>query len=223
MNLTAKFSSYKEELEKLQSNLGEMMPEEVLSIFNGDADLQEKTHQSILKLKVGDKAPDFSLANATGEIVSLHKLLENGPVVLTFYRGSWCPFCNLQLNHYQQRLEEIASLDGQLVAISPQTPDESLSLKEKNDLKFHVLSDNGNIVAERYTTVFKNKENIIATMGAMGIDFNAFYADDSQKIPVPAVFVIKKDHTVAFAKAAGGDYRNRVEGTDIIKALENIK
>lgn len=172
-------------------------------------------------MSVGDKAPTFSLSNAIGETVTLKSLLEKGKVVLTFYRGTWCPYCNLQLNQYQRVLEDIKGLGANLVAISPQTPDESLKMKEKNELAFEVLSDNSNMVARQFTTVFKNGEAPIETMTALGIDFDGHYSDDSQELPVPAVFIIEQDYTISFAKAIGGDYRNRVEAADIIEALSN--
>ena len=221
MSTLTQVPSYKDGLSELQENLGKMLPKEALVVFDTDANTLKETHKSILKLTAGEKAPNFSLSNAVGETSSLNSLLEKGKVVLTFYRGSWCPYCNLQLNQYQQVLEEIKSLGANLVAISPQTPDESLNIKEKNELKFEVLSDNGNIVAKQFTTVFKNGETPIETMKALGIDFDGHYADDSQELPVPAVFIIDKDGTISFAKAIDGDYRNRVEASDIINALKN--
>ena len=107
-----------------------------------------------------------------------------------------------------------------MVAVSPQTPNESLNLKEKNALKFEVLSDNGNIVAKKYTTVFKNDEVPVNTMKDLGFDFDAHYSDDSRELPVPTVFVIEKDSTICFAKSLGGDYRNCVEVSEIINALK---
>lgn len=212
--------SYKDGLKELQENLEKMLPKDALLVFEKDANQLKETHNSILKLKQGDKAPNFSLSNAIGETVSLKSLLAQGKVVLTFYRGTWCPYCNLQLNQYQQALDEIKTLKANLVAISPQTPDESLNIKEKNELEFEVLSDNGNIVARQFTTVFKNDETPIETMKALGIDFDDHYGDDSQELPVPAVFIIEQDNTISFAKTIDGDYRNRVEATEIINALK---
>ncbi|MGB5698569.1 peroxiredoxin-like family protein [Muriicola sp.] len=220
MSTQTQIPSYQEGLKELQNNLGKMLPQEALAVFDTDANALKENHQSILKLKVGDKAPNFSLSNAIGETITLNALLEKGKVVLTFYRGSWCPYCNLQLNQYQHVLEDIQSLGANLVAISPQTPDESLNIKEKNELQFEVLSDNGNIVTRQFTTIFKNGETPIETMKALGIDFDSHYTDDSQELPVPAVFIIEKEGTISFAKAIDGDYRNRVEASDIIQALK---
>ena len=111
-------------------------------------------------------------------------------------------------------------MGAQLIAISPQTPDESLNIKEKNELSFEVLSDNGNIVAQKYTTVFKNADAAVNTMTALGFDFDAHYSDDARELPIPAIFIIEKDGRVAFAKAEGGDYRNRVDVSEIINVLK---
>jgi len=212
--------SYQENLKDLRTNLGNMIPKKALDVFDNDAENLQSNHRSILKLQVGEKAPDFSLSNATNKTIKLFDLLKNSKVVLTFYRGSWCPYCNLQLAHYQNLLTEIHALNAELVAISPQTPDESLNIKEKNELGFEVLSDNGNIVTKKYTTVFKNGDTPINTMTELGFDFDSHYSDDSRELPVPAVFIIEKNGTISFAKSTGGDYRNRVEVSEIISILK---
>ena len=99
---------------------------------------------------MGDEAPDFALPDQHGDEVWLSALLRGGPVVLIFYRGEWCPYCNLQLRTFQANLAQLAEHRAQLVAVSPQTPDHSLSMAEKNDLEFVVLSDAGAQVIDRY-------------------------------------------------------------------------
>ena len=212
--------SYAENLKDLRTNLETMLPKEALNVFDTDAENLQLNHQSILKLQIGEKAPDFSLSNATDKTIKLSDLLKKRKVVLAFYRGSWCPYCNVQLAHYQSSLAEIHALGAEFVAISPQTPDESLNIKEKNELNFEVLSDNGNIVAKKYTTIFKNADAPVNTMTELGFDFDAHYSDDSRELPIPAVFIIEKDATVSFAKSLGGDYRNRVDVSEIINALK---
>lgn len=214
--------SYKEGLTQLRNQLSEMLPEEALAVFDKDAGQLETTHTDILKLQKGDSAPDFSLTNAVDEVVSLQALLKNGPVVLVFYRGSWCPYCNLQLQQYQQAITKDTNQKAQLVAVSPQTPDSSLSMKEKNELAFEVLSDVGNLVARKFTTVFKNSDTAVAKMQELGIDFSSFYGDDSNELPVPAVFIIDTDRHITFAGSTGGDYRNRVEAAVLINELDKL-
>ena len=99
--MNTKINSYQENLKDLRSNLGEMLPKNALDVFDNDAENLQSTHTSILKLQVGDKAAGFSLSNAIGQTVKLSELLKESKVVLTFYRGSWCPYCNLQLAYYQ--------------------------------------------------------------------------------------------------------------------------
>jgi len=107
-----------------------------------------------------------------------------------------------------------------LVVISPQTPDATLSFKEKSNLQFQVLSDIGNGVAKMYTTVFRHNDAATSVLNSLGIDFNNHYSDDSNELPVPAVFVISRSGKIVFAKSEGGDFRNRVEISEILSALK---
>lgn len=219
MPVTNTSPSYKEGLKTLVDQLGEMLPKEQFTVFNADAAQLAENHTSPLKLQKGDTAPSFSLPNAIGKNLSLRKLLDNGPVVLTFYRGTWCPYCNLQLKQYQEILPQIKELGATLVAISPQTPDSSLSMAETNALEFEVLSDIGNKVAVQFTTVFRNADAPIQAMTDLGYDFDSFYADKTAEIPVPATFVIDQEGIITFAHSGGGDYRERTEPQDILDAL----
>ena len=187
--------SYQTALEQLIRDLGGMLPPEQLALFNNDAARLAQTYPSPLKVLAGDKAPLFDLPNATGKHVSLEHYLQQGPVVLTFYRGVWCPYCNLQLKTYQQILPAIREAGANLIAVSPMTPDNSLGMQKANALQFEVLSDVGNQVARRYTTVFRNADAPIQAMSELGYDFFGFYGDTSAELPVPATFVIAPDRT----------------------------
>ena len=217
--MTTRIPNYQTGLRELRGNLEGMMPAEVLATFDRDAHQLQETHTDILKIHAGDTAPDFTLPNPTGTDVSLSELLRDHRVVLVFYRGAWCPYCNLALAQYQGILDQIKAQRATLVAVSPQNPDHSLSIQEKNGLQFDVLTDTGNRVARQYTTVFRNGDAPVATMGALGIDFDRFYDDDAREIPVPAVFVVEQNGTVSFAQTEGGDYRNRTEAADVLRAL----
>lgn len=208
-------------LTELRNNLKNMLPADALNVFDSDATSLQDSLTSPLKKKPGDKAPGFELLNALGEKRSLAGLLDSGKVILVFYRGTWCPYCNLQLAQYQQAMDHFKELGAQLVAISPQDPDNSLSIAEKNNLDFEVLSDPGNQVAKEFTTIFKYADTPLELMSELGIDFHSHYADDSEELPVPAVFIIDQDGTIKFAESEGGDYRNRVESQTIINALKD--
>jgi peroxiredoxin len=219
MTQTATIPSYEERLEQLVRDLGNMLPPDKLAVFNNDAVRLAKEHPAPLKLKPGDKAPPFSLPNASGKTIRLEDQLNQGSVVLTFYRGVWCPYCNLQLKTYQDILPQILGAGASLVAVSPMTPDQSLSMAETNALQFEVLSDTGNKVARRFTTVFRNADEPIQAMKDLGYDFFGFYEDDSAELPVPATYVIARDGTILLAKSGGGDYRQRVEPAEVLRAL----
>lgn len=221
MTIETKVPSYAEGKQELRQSLSSQLPEEARQTFDSDAERLQETYQTVLKKQEGDQSPEFSLTDATGNPVQLSDLLKKGRVILAFYRGTWCPYCNLQLNTYQKALPEFQQQGAQLVAVSPQVPDESLSMKEKNELEFDVLSDPKNNVAKQFVSVFKNNDLTVETMNQLGIDFDAYYPDDSRELPVPAVFIIEQDGTISFAKSNGGDYRNRVEPSEILEALRS--
>ncbi len=172
-------------------------------------------------LKTGDKMPPVNLPNATGQIVNVNQLLESGPVVISFYRGSWCPYCNLELKALQAKLPEIQALRASLVTISPETPDHSLSTTEKNALEFEVLSDVGNQVARAFGLVFTLSESIRPLYAQFGIDLPAYNGDDTFELPIPGTYVIAPDGTIVLA-FADPDYTQRLEPTEIITALEQL-
>ena len=171
---------------------------------------------------LGDQAPDFRLPDAKGAAVSLHDLLQSGPAVVTFYRGGWCPYCNIQLRAYQAILPEITELGARLVAISPQLPDGSLSTAEANALTFDVLSDLGNDVARRFGLVWSLAEELRAALRSNNKALPGINGDDSWELPVPATYVIARDGRVALA-AVEVDYRRRLEPDAILAALKALR
>ncbi|HEB57659.1 MAG TPA: AhpC/TSA family protein [Gammaproteobacteria bacterium] len=219
---TPTLPSYQDSLQDLLDQLEGMLPADKLAVFHRDATQLGTRYPSPLKRGLGDRAPGFTLPNVAGREIRLADLLSQGPVVLTFYRGVWCPYCNLELKLYQQILPDIREASAQLVAVSPMTPDSSQQMKESNDLAFEVLSDVGGKVAGQYTTVFENPRSSVDAMAELGYDFFSFYADDTAALPVPATFVIARDGHIVYAGSAGGDYRQRVEPADILDALRHI-
>lgn len=171
---------------------------------------------------VGDRAPDFELPDAKAQPVSLSGLLQEGPAVVTFYRGGWCPYCNMQLRAYQAIVPEMSALGARLVAISPQRPDGSLSTAETNALTFDVLSDAGNEVARRFGLVWSLPEELRAAMRSNGKALPDINGDDSWELPVPATYVVARDGRVALA-AIDVDYRKRLEPEVILAALGTLR
>jgi len=197
------------------------MPEEVKADMQAAS--EELTNSGLVDQAVstGDMAPAFELPDAKGATTSLAQLTAEGPVVLTWYRGGWCPYCNLQLRAYQDILPQIEATGARLVAITPETPDNSLSTVEKDNLEFTVLSDAGNAVASAYGLVFTLPDNLIERYRGFGIDLEQANGDDTWTLPLAATYVIDTDGTIAWA-FVDADYRKRAEPADILAALERI-
>jgi peroxiredoxin len=210
------------ELQNLLNQVASQVPAETLSTIGqstqqvADLKLDEKA------LKVGDRIPNFTLPSATERSVELQQLLARGPVVISFYRGLWCPFCNLELRALQNALPEINALDASLVAISPQTPDNSLSTAEKHNLTFEVLSDVGNKVAKQFGLVYIVPEAMRPVMESFGVDLPAYSGDACFELPLPTTYVVAADGTIAF-RFIEPDFTKRLDSEDIIAALGNLK
>jgi peroxiredoxin len=169
----------------------------------------------------GSAAPLFELPNHKGTTVSLTGLLETGPVVVVFYRGVWCPYCNLTLRAYQQHVPEITQLGATVVAVSPQAPDDSLTVAERNDLTYEVLSDVRAAAARAYGLVFRLPRYLQEAYQEMGHPLPAFNGTDDWELPIPATFVIDRDGTIRFADA-DPDYTRRANPAVVLAALREI-
>ncbi len=173
-------------------------------------------------LAIGDRAPDFTLSDALGQPVALADLLVQGPVVVTFYRGDWCPYCNVQLRGLQAALPRFAELGASLVAISPQAADHSLTLIEKHELGYHVLSDLDQEVMRAYKvrfTLVGDLEDL--QVNVFRNDPREQNADHSRSLPVPATFVIDQGGVVR-ASFVSADWRYRPEPVEVLAALEGL-
>ncbi|MCH3881300.1 MULTISPECIES: peroxiredoxin-like family protein [Tenacibaculum] len=172
-------------------------------------------------LKVGDKAHNFTLKNALNESVSLYDELKNGPVILTWYRGGWCPYCNITLHALQEKLPEFKQEGATLLALTPELPDNSLSTSEKNNLEFTVLSDLGNTIGKEYGVVFTLTDDV-ATIYNAGFGLNNVNGDTSNELPLAATYVIDTNGIIKYA-FLDADYTKRAEPNEILSVLKKIK
>ena len=213
----------REKSEQLKAAAAERLPTDVLEVF--DRSIQDLLDQGIPteSIKVGDVLEPFTLDDATGNPVSLDQLVESGPAVIVFYRGGWCPYCNLALRTYQQELlPQLGAFGARLVAISPQSPDESLSTVEKTALKFTVLSDPGARLADQIGIAFEQADNVLAAQRNLGLDLTQVNAEGAVRLPRPTVLVVDRDRIVRFVDVQP-DYTSRTEVAEIIAALTNLK
>ena len=170
--------------------------------------------------KPGGPMPSFSLPNVHGRTIDSAGLLAKGPLIVVFYRGGWCPYCNLELRAYQRALPDIRACGASLVAISPETPDGALSAKEKNELEFEVLSDAGNKVATAFGLVHDAPPELRALYAKWKLDLPRFNGQPGDwSLPLPGTFVIASAGTILLAHA-DADYRIRLEPSDALAALD---
>jgi peroxiredoxin len=170
-------------------------------------------------LKTGDRAPAIVLGNVHGKTVNVGAQLKNGPVVVTFYRGGWCPYCNLELRAFQQILPDIKAAGASLVAISPEKPDDTLTTAQKNSLSFEVLSDVGQKVGRAFGLVYQFSDELKSAYGGFGLDIPAKNGADEWALPISATYVIDRDGMILYAYT-DPDYRDRADPLDILKVLK---
>jgi len=208
----------KHELKKINDQFLENVPPKALSILTKSAEKLAKQNIEDRALKVGDRIPSFTLINAVGDSVESESLLQDGPLVLNFYRGAWCPYCNIELAGYQEILPEIQDAGAQLVALSPELPDSSLNLIEKHALKYEILSDINNEVARELGLVFSLSEEMKGLYKEFGIDLEIAQGNTAFELPVPATYVVDESGTVILSYV-NIDYTDRMEPEEVLSVL----
>lgn len=169
-------------------------------------------------LKAGDKAPAFTLNDPEGKPVSSSDLLRQGPLVVTFYRGVWCPYCNMELQALQTALPDIREAGGQVVAISPQVASNSRKSVRQNELEFPILSDTHNDVAASFGLRFELPDYLVELYQSLKNDLPAFNGDASWTLPMPARYVIAPDGTIVYAEV-NPDYTQRPDPAELLPSL----
>ena len=213
--------SLHDEIQTLMNELGKKVPAEMMynvGVFIGRLANDDVTRNAC---KIGDVAPPFALQSVSGGTVALAELLAKGPVVVNFYRGEWCPFCDLELRAYQKVLPEIEARGATLVAVSPQSLDKSRTTAESRSLGFEVLSDTGNAVAKAYGIAFSMNAAEQELHKAFGADLPTINAVADWDLPVPATFVVDRSGHIAWAYM-DSNYTTRAEPAEVIKALDAL-
>lgn len=172
-------------------------------------------------LNVGAKMPSFSLKDSTGKTVSSKDLLKQGNLVIVFYRGAWCPFCNIYLHNLQKRLKDITDAGGKLVAISVEDPDASMAVAKKNELLFTVLSDPQLETAQKFKIVYQLPDKTDTLYKSRGLDVAKHNEMDSPELPLGATYIVNKKGKIVFA-FLDTDYKKRAEPDVIIENLNKI-
>lgn len=172
-------------------------------------------------VKVGETAPDFALPDADGQSVSLHERLAQGPVVLIFYRGGWCPFCNVQLKQFRDALPQIEAQGAQLIAISPQRPDKTREQFKQQAPGFDVLSDLDGATLKAYRLYYEVDPALVEVYKRNGIDLEDYNGSGRTLLPVSATFVIDPQGVIV-DRFVDTDYTRRMSPEQAVQALKSI-
>jgi len=170
------------------------------------------------EFKIGDKAPLFESTDQAGKSYKLANALKKGPVVLFFYRGQWCPYCNKYMSAIQDSLQLIVKKGATVVGISPELPENVTQPVAKTKAAFLLISDKNNKICSLYNVAYKPDTAMLKAYKNYGIDLVKSNGNDSEMLPVPATYVIGKDGKIKFVHF-DKDYRNRPRVADILKAL----
>lgn len=209
----------KEQISEYNAEKAKKMPESVLKTMAAvTADLKSMQLENN-SLKVGDKMPHFVLPDHMGTERTLSEYLDKSALVLSFYRGGWCPYCNLELHALQKSLPEIEAAGARLVAVSPETPDHSLSTREKNELAFDVLHDKGNSIAKSLGLVFVLPEVLRPLYKGAGIDIPEHNGDTTFELPMPATYIVNQQGEITY-RFVDADYTQRLEPAEIVATLK---
>ena len=172
--------------------------------------------------KAGDIAPDFTLNDPDGKEVSSRDLLAKGPLVVSFYRGVWCPFCNLELQALQAALPEITARGASVVAVSPQTAANSRRSQRENKLEFPILSDVKSEVAHAFGIRFALPDYLVATYKSFGNNLAIVNDDPAWVLPMPARYVIGTDGIIAYSEV-NPDYTHRPDPSELLPVLDRLR
>lgn len=172
--------------------------------------------------KAGDAAPEFLLKDPDGKPVSSRDLLAKGPLVISFYRGVWCPYCNLELQALQETLPEMTARGASLVAISPQTAPNSRKSERDNKLSFPILSDARSEVADAFGIRFALPPDLVSLYKSFKNDLPVINDDPAWVLPMPARYVIGRDGIIAYAEV-NPDYTHRPDPSELLPVLDRLR
>jgi len=169
-------------------------------------------------LQVGDFAPDFHGLDQTGDLVNLRESLKNGPVVLIFFRGSWCPYCNKHLSKFQDSLDYVLDKGASVIAVSPQIPEYNQKTINRTGATFSVIHDKGYRIMDAYHVSFAIDEETLKQYHRSGKHVERANANEDYILPVPATFIIGEDRMIRYIQY-DPDYKNR---STVVEVLRNL-
>ena len=215
--LTAHADTLKTQLDEVSK--GSHPPAKTQKVMNSSLEELRKARLTERAAKKGGAFPAFSLPGTQGKTYDSAELLKQGPLIVTFYRGSWCPYCNVQLAEYQKHLMEWKALGAQIVAISPELPDSTTAFAAKRNLTFPLLFDKDNEFASKLGLVYGLPKDLKEVYEQFGVDLAKNQGNDSWRLPIAATYVVSKEGKITYS-FLDVDYKTRAEPEAITKALK---
>lgn len=208
----------REILKKIQGEMAEQMPEEIVQAFGQNLNglIEQKIDKN--SLTIGDQAPDIDVLDTDGNAIKLYDLLKDGPVIINFFRGNWCPFCMAELADYQESIQQFHLPATQFLFISPQMQAYSAQLKSEKDFDLTLIADQGNEIARQFGLVFTLDENIREIYKKIGADLSAINGDDSFELPIPATYVVAPSGKITYAFVET-NYMMRAEPREVLAMI----
>jgi len=213
--------SLKTEIETMQKEMLPSIPEDVLGIMVSAMEKLVNSGIADRARKAGDRAPLFAIENLAGEEVILSALLRKGPVIINFYRGVWCPYCNIELKAWDRAMPEVRALGAELVSISPNLREKSAAFAAENPFDFKILSDRNNRVAKEYGLVFELARELRPIYEKFGINLPEYDGNERYELPIPATYVVAGDGIIRHA-FVNADYTQRMEPDEVITILQGM-
>ncbi|MFP4499473.1 MAG: peroxiredoxin-like family protein [Candidatus Hydrogenedentota bacterium] len=218
---TKELPSLQDKLDEQREAFTQQAPPEMRATFAQGIDQVAQSGVIDSALKEGDRAPDFTLPADNGDTVTLHEALEAGPVVLVWYRGGWCPYCNIALQALDDALPRIQEAGGSLLAISPETLPNAEKTGEEGAFEFPILSDEDNRVARKYGIVYTLPDPVAQAFKG-SVDLEKFNGNNKNELPLAVTYVVDSDRTIRYAFIEA-DYKKRAEPAEIVGALGDLK
>ena len=214
--------SLNDQLDSLTAKLRAMVPAERLAVIDRQVEKLVQSGLTSRALKTGDPAPVFELPDGDGMLWRSDDLLRSGPLVIVFYRGRWCAYCNAQLSALQEIHPKLAEAGASLVAISPQTQKHSYMTRDMHKLRFPVLSDQGNQVARKFGLVYRLSPEMQAMYESIMTKLPGYNGDQSWELPLAATYIVQLDGKISYARV-DADWRHRPEPEELLQVMDSIR
>ncbi len=211
-------ATLKDELDERRMLMRRFVPAATQAINDRATEEFRRSGLAAKALQVGDHAPEFTLPDVNGKPVSSADLLAKGPLIVTFIRGRWCPFCCATVEIWQSKLDEVKEASATLIAVSPMSSQQGDFMRDQHKLLFPILSDKGNQVAAQFGVAYAVPEYQQALFKTVFINLPHIHGEDSWTLPLPATFVIGRDGVIRYSWA-DEDYTLRAEPSDVLKTI----